>query len=45
MAVVLLVATVAFGALYLFDTIKLDEAIAGITVVGVIATILALLKK
>jgi hypothetical protein len=44
-AVVLLVATGACSALYLLDTIKLDEAILGVTVVGVIATILALAKK
>lgn len=43
--VVLLLATAVFGALYLLDKIKLDEAILGVTIVGVIAAILALLKK
>jgi hypothetical protein len=42
---VLLIATGAFGALYLLDSIKLDEAILGVTAVGVLAAILALLKK
>jgi cobalamin biosynthesis Mg chelatase CobN len=43
--VVLLVACGVFGALYLFDTIKLNEAVFGVTLVGVLAAILALLKK
>jgi cobalamin biosynthesis Mg chelatase CobN len=43
--VVLLVACGVFGALYLFGTIKLNEAVFGVTLVGVLAAILALLKK
>lgn len=41
---VLLAAIAVFGALYLTDTVKLGEATAGVTAIGVVAAILALFK-
>lgn len=44
MVLVLLISIGVFGVLYLTDTIKLGEAGAGVAFIGVVATILALLK-